>query len=158
MTPSPAPGQLQAVRDVEDDGVAELAEHRQRAHVDDQVVVAEAHAAFGDEHRLVALGGDLGNDVLHVLRRQELALLDVDRLAGPRRGDDQIGLPREERRDLQHVDDLGGGRGVRRLVNVGQQRQSRAGAHVGENAKAGVEARARETTSPTCGWPCRTTP
>ena len=34
-------GQLQAVRDVEDDRVAERAQHREGAHVDDQVVVAE---------------------------------------------------------------------------------------------------------------------
>jgi hypothetical protein len=33
---------LQAVSDIENDGVAELAEHRQCAHVDDQVVVAES--------------------------------------------------------------------------------------------------------------------
>ena len=49
-------GQLQAVRDVEDDGVAELAQHRKRAHVHDQVVVAEADAALGDQHGLVAFG------------------------------------------------------------------------------------------------------
>ena len=49
-------GQLQAVRDVEDHRVAELAQHRKRAHVHDQVVVAEADAALGDEHRLVAFG------------------------------------------------------------------------------------------------------
>ena len=48
--------QLQAVGHVEDDGVAELAQHRKRAHVDDEVVVAEADAALGDEHRLVAFG------------------------------------------------------------------------------------------------------
>ena len=42
--------QLQAVRDVEDDGVAELAQHGKRAHVHDEVVVAEADAALGDQH------------------------------------------------------------------------------------------------------------
>jgi len=44
---------------------------------------------------------------------------------------------------LQHVDDLGGGRRVRRLVDVGQQRQSRARAHVREDAEAGIEPRPR---------------
>ena len=51
-------------------------------------------------------GGDLGDDVPHVARRQELSLLDVDRLAGAGRGHEEIGLPGQERRDLQHVDDL----------------------------------------------------
>ena len=37
--------------------------------------------------------------------REELALLDVHRAARLRGGHDQIGLPREERRDLQDVDD-----------------------------------------------------
>src|SRR5688500_12495141 len=41
-------GQLQAVRHVEDDGVAERPQHRKGAWVDHQVVVAERHAALGD--------------------------------------------------------------------------------------------------------------
>jgi hypothetical protein len=45
--------------------------------------------------------------------------------------------------NLQDVDDLGGGRGLRGIVNVGQQRQSCASANVRENAEAGVETRAR---------------
>ena len=57
--------------------------------------------------------------------REELPLLDVDDPAGARRGDEQIGLPREERGNLQHVGDLGGRRGVRRLVDVGQDRHAR---------------------------------
>ena len=42
VTPSPRAGQLQAVRDVVDDRVAERAQDREGAHVDDEVVVAEA--------------------------------------------------------------------------------------------------------------------
>ena len=45
----PAAGQLQAVGDVVDDGIAERAQHREGAHVDDEVVVAEAEAALGDD-------------------------------------------------------------------------------------------------------------
>ena len=46
--------QLQAVRDVEHDRHALLAHHRKRAHVDDEVVVAEARAALGHDHARVA--------------------------------------------------------------------------------------------------------
>ena len=49
-----AAGQLQAVRDVEDDRRAQPAHHRKRAHVDDEVVVAEREAALGDEDAVVA--------------------------------------------------------------------------------------------------------
>ena len=118
-------GQLQAVRDVVDHRVAERAQHRKGAHVDDEVVVAEAEAALGDDDLLVAGGRDLLDGVAHVGRREELSLLDVDDAAGPRRRDEQIGLPGEERRDLQDVGDLGDGRRLRRLVDVGEDRARR---------------------------------
>ena len=98
--------QLQAVRDVEHDRHALRAHHRKRAHVDDEVVVAEAGAALGDEHARVAGVDHLGDRVLHVVGREELTLLDVDDPAGLGRGDEQIGLPAEERGNLQHVGDL----------------------------------------------------
>jgi hypothetical protein len=44
---------------------------------------------------------------LHVPRRHELALLDVHDLAGLGRGAHEVGLAAQERRDLQHVGDLG---------------------------------------------------
>ena len=115
--------QLQAVRDVEDDRIAELAQHRKRAHVHDQVVVAEADAALGDEHRCCLRAVTLAIDVPHVVRREKLALLDVHGLAGPRRGHQQIRLARQERRNLQDVGDRGGRRRLRRLVDVGEDRQ-----------------------------------
>ena len=46
--------QLQAVRDVEHHRHALLAHDRERAHVDDEVVVAEARAALGDDDARVA--------------------------------------------------------------------------------------------------------
>ena len=46
----------------------------------------------------------LVDDVLHVPGREELPLLDVDRLAGRGHGADEIGLAAQEGRRLQHVD------------------------------------------------------
>ena len=46
----------------------------------------------------------LVDHVLHVPGRQELALLDVHRLAAGGDGVDEIGLAAQERRGLQHVD------------------------------------------------------
>ena len=47
--------------------------------------------------------------MLHLVRRQKLPLLDVDRLAGFRRRLDQIGLATQERRGLQNIDHLSRG-------------------------------------------------
>ena len=100
--------QLQAVGDVEDHRPAQRAQHREGAHVHHQVVVAEGHAALGHQHLRAAGARHLGNRVPHVVGRQELALLDVHHPAGPGRGHQQIGLARQERRNLQDVRDFGG--------------------------------------------------
>ena len=68
----------------------------------------------------------------HVGRREELSFLDVHDAAGARGRDEQIRLPREERRDLQDVRDLGGARRLRRLVDVGQDRYAGGFAHARE--------------------------
>ncbi len=78
---------------VEHHRIAGLGHDRQGAHVGDQRVVAEAHAALAQQDVLVAgLGHFLGH-VLHVPGRQELALLDVDGAAWswPRRPADRSG-------------------------------------------------------------------
>ena len=78
----------------------------------------------------------LAHDLLHVLGREELALLDVDRLAGARDRLDEVGLPAEERRRLQHVDD---GRHLGHLglrVHVGQHRHADLALHLGQDAQA----------------------
>ena len=119
-------GQLQTVGHVEDDWNARAPKHRKGAHVHDEVVVAEACAALGDEYTRVAGVDDLGHRVAHVVGREELTLLDVDGAAGPRGGHDQVGLPAEERRNLEDVGDLGDRSGLGRLVNVGENRRRRS--------------------------------
>ena len=101
-------GQLHAVRGVEDDRVAERAHLRQRAEVDDEVVVAEGRAALGEQDpaprrpprasrpRCAISGGE---------RNWPFLTLTARPVAGG--GHEQVGLAAEERRDLQHVDDLG---------------------------------------------------
>src|SRR5206468_11113161 len=90
----------------------------------------------------VAISGaeHLVDDVLHVAGRQELALLHVDRLAGTRRVDDQIGLPAEERWNLKHVEDLGGRPDFLDLVDVGEDRHAERITNASENAQSFHEA------------------
>ena len=64
------------------------------------------------------------DDVLHVPRGDELALLDVHRAARRGRGDQQVGLAAEERRDLQHVAHLRHRRRLVRFVDVGRHGQA----------------------------------
>ena len=140
-----AAGQLQAVRDVEDDRHALLAHHRERAHVDDQVVVAEAGAALGDEDARVARVDDLGDRVPHVVGREELALLDVDDAAGLRRGDEQVGLPQRNAGICSTSATSAAGAacdGSWMSVRIGTPSRALIAA---EDAQAFVEARARGT-------------
>ena len=116
---------LHRVRCVEDHRRSRLGEDRQRAHVGDERVVAEGHAALGDEHLRVAGADDLGDDMNHVPGGEELALLHVDDLAGPRRGDEEIGLAAEEGRDLQHIDGFSDCGALLCLMHVGEHGQVR---------------------------------
>ena len=97
----------------------------------------------------------LGDDLLHVLGREELALLDVDRLAGARDRLDEIGLPAQERRRLQHVDDRRdvGDLVARRARRSAPARRSAASPRPG--CAGPRPCPGRETTRPSCGWPCR---
>ena len=84
---------LHRMRRIENDRRTCLRHLRQRPHVDDERVVAEARAAFGDQHVWISRTGNFRDDVLHVPRREKLTLLDLDDPARRGGGDQQIGLP-----------------------------------------------------------------
>ena len=96
----------------------------QAAHVHHQVVVAERRAALGQHDLRVAGGRHLFGGVVDIVRGDELPLLDVDDSAGAPGGEQQVGLAAEKGGDLQDVGDLGGRLGLRRLVNIGQDREA----------------------------------
>ena len=91
------------------------------------------------KNRAVAFGGHFCNRVTHIVGREKLSLLDIDGLAGARGRNQQIGLPREKCGNLQHVNDRCSGRGVRRLVNIGENRKAGARAHVRQHLQSFVE-------------------
>ena len=82
---------------------------------------------------------DFANSGAHIPRREKLALLDIHHAAGTRRRDQQVGLAREQRRDLQDIDDFRGRRGLRRFMDVGQDRQPGRVLDASEDAQAFVE-------------------
>jgi len=106
---------------------------RQRSHVNDERVVAEARSALGDEHVGVAAARHFGDDVSHIPRGEKLPLLDLDDPAGPGGGDEQIGLPAQEGGDLQNVDGLRYRGALIDLVDIGDDRQPQAFTNLGEN-------------------------
>ena len=71
--------------------------------------------------------------------------LDVHDPAGLGGGDEEIGLPAQERRDLQHVDRLGDARALRGLVDIGEHRHADALADFGEDRQRPFEADAART-------------
>ena len=77
---------------------------------------------------------------------------------GAPRGDEQVGLAAEKRRDLERVGDLGGRRGLRRLVDVGQHRQPAGGAHPLEQRAGLPPVPGPRGAPPRRGWPCRSWP
>jgi hypothetical protein len=80
----------------------------------------------------------------HVVRGDELPFLDVDGFAGAATGEQQVGLPAQERRHLQDVDDLGGGRGLIGFVDIGQDTEPGRGTHLGECGEAVLQPRTAE--------------
>ena len=126
---------MDGVGGVENHG-REFAHYSQRAHVHDQVVVAKAGTALGDEHAIVSGGAAFFDGVAHVPRGNELSFLDVDYALGHPSRDDQIGLAAEERGDLQDIDDFGDFGDVFRFVHVRKHRNVDFVFHLFQNAEA----------------------
>ncbi len=124
------------MRGVEYHRTARVAHDGEGAHVGYQVVVAEGCAALAD-HEVVGATrrARLGDDVQHVLGRQELALLDVDRPAGACAARDEVGLAAEEGGCLQHVDHRGGLGDLVLGVDVGQHRDADLPLDLGQDAR-----------------------
>ena len=74
--PLEAAWQLDGMRRVENDGLAEAFHDDEAGHVHDEAVVAETGAAFGEHDSFIASGGDLSDDRFHVLRGEKLAFFD----------------------------------------------------------------------------------
>src|SRR6266850_111626 len=72
------------MRRVEDDGITGLAHPVERAHVRDQIVVAESCAALGETKFLTTERRQFLSNIFYVPRRKKLSLLHVDRASDRR--------------------------------------------------------------------------
>ena len=107
---------------VEDDWITFFPHPVERAHVRDQIIVAERCAALGEAKFLTTERRQLVGDVLHIPWRQELPLLHVNGASCFGRRLQQIGLATQERRNLQKVDHLAGKLGFVWRMDIGRYR------------------------------------
>ena len=112
------------MRGVEDHRRAQGLHLGDRPHVVDQPAVAEEGAPLAQQDVAAAAGLQFADDVFHVPGGEELALFHVDRPAGGRGRQEQVGLPGEKGGDLHQVAHLAHRRRLARLVDVGGHRQS----------------------------------
>jgi hypothetical protein len=76
----------------------------------------------------------------HIPWRQELPLLDIDRLAGARGGNEKIGLTAEKGGDLQDVHHLCGRGALVGLMHVGDDGKAERLLNLGEDRQRCLEA------------------
>ena len=135
-------GLLHRVGGVKHHGTAGVAHDHQAAHIGNERVVAEAHPALAHHDLVVAHRTGLVHHILHVPGSKKLALLDVDRLALARHILDEVGLPAQERRRLQHIHHRCNLFQRRVLMNIGQYRHADLLLHFGKDAQSFVHAQA----------------
>ena len=100
--------ELDTVGRIKNDRIAELSHDGEGTHIDHEIVVAEGRPSFRQSEVRISCFFHLADDIFHIFRRHELALLHVDRLSCLRCAVYQVGLAAEEGRDLEHVEHLGG--------------------------------------------------
>ncbi len=113
--------------------------------------------ALAEEDPLVAGGPALLDDVSHVVGRQELALLDVDRLAGPRRGGDEVGLPRQRNAGICSTSRTAAAGSACSGSCMSESSGSPVFAFTSRQISSPLQARVRGTSRSRNGWPCRRT-
>ena len=137
-------GLLERVGDVEDYGRSEGAHCGDAAVVDDEVLIAEGDAAFGECHVVAAGVAHLAESKLHRLGRETLAFLDVDGAAGACGGHEEVGLAAEESGNLEHVDVFGGHACLFGRMDVGDHGDAERLTHLGQNSQSLMVADAGE--------------
>lgn len=132
---------------VEDDG-GKLPQGGKRAHVDDEVVVAETGSPFGEGDAVAAALANLLDGMAHVGGSDKLAFLDVD---GPSMllccfgcGDEKVGLPAEEGGYLEDVHSLGDTSAVLGGVDIGEDWEIICFGYSPEDASAFHDTRSAE--------------
>ncbi len=139
-------GTLHRMRRVENYLIIQTLHPVNGTHVGDKVIVPETHPALGEEKRPAPHALQLLADIPHVPRRKELAFFHIDHPATPARGQDQVGLPAEKRRNLQNIDKLRRDLHLRRRVHVRGHRHLQVGANLRQQLAARLHPQTPEGT------------
>ena len=109
------------MRRIENHG-REFAHDGERAHIHNQVVVAETGAALRQKDLSIPCLAAFFHCVTHVPGRNELSFLDVDCPAAERCGDHKVSLTTQKRGNLQHVDNFCDFTDIHRCVYISEHR------------------------------------
>src|ERR1700722_17076224 len=89
---------------IKNDRASQRFHHRQPGKIVHEAVVAEEGSPLGEKNTLIAGGANFFDRVPHFLRRHELPLLHIYEAIRMAAGDEEVGLTRQKRRDLEHID------------------------------------------------------
>jgi hypothetical protein len=93
---------------VKNDRIPKFPDPIERTHIRNQIVIPKANASFRKDVRGAAEGFEFVRNISNIPRREELPLFHVHCPAGFGGRSNQIGLPTEERWNLQKIDELAG--------------------------------------------------
>ena len=129
------------MRGIKDHRIPQTAHDRQRSKVRDKIVISKRRSPLCQKQAVVAGRLDLLHDVGHIPGREELAFLDIDHPTGTRGRQQQVCLTAEERRNLEHIQNLSGGRGFFRRVDIGEDRHPDRFLYLGQDCEAFLQPR-----------------
>src|SRR2546428_7118536 len=120
------------MRRIKNNRKAKLAHDGNRPHVRYQIVVTKSRASLGKQKASPRSRDRFFHNVAHLLRREELTLLDIHDFSRAHRSIDEISLAAEKGRDLQYVGDLSRCSRLGFIMDISQDRHPKLGANFGK--------------------------
>ena len=120
---------------IKNDAMPGLTHEGETAHVDHQIMITEGRSPFSHVIILAASRTQLGGNIIDIVRREKLSLLDVHGSATGRRCQQEIGLAAKKSRDLEDIDYFGGCFDLAGIMDVGQDGTSKPLFDLSENFK-----------------------
>jgi len=121
---SPTTRQLHTMCSIENHRVAEAPKDGKGSHIHDEIIVTERRSSLGQDDPPASGLLYFFHCVTHFLRREELALLYIHHFACLRRCNEQVGLPAEERGNLEYIHNLPRLDSLFFRVNIRQDRKA----------------------------------
>lgn len=134
-------GKLNAVRCIHNRRTIQAVHNRERAHIDDKILVSESRSPVGEPNFPRSRDGKFIVNVAHFLRRKELPFFDIYTAPRACGGDEQVRLAAEESRDLENIANLLHFFALFRQVDIRENGKLEFPLHHREQLQAGIQAR-----------------